>query len=398
MVVATSEGVSDSALITIGPGRFLQIGIGRTTFCGIIGNRGIAYCWGATPALALTAVPEPTVATQAFSSVYPSVYGACALESGRALCWGTEYSNSFGSGVSHPSPYFVPEPTEVAGHHSFVELSAQLGVTCGVTVEHEGYCWGSKPEGGIGNGDTSAVAPAMLAGGLSWSSVSVGEFGHSCGITTAGLAYCWGTNYSGELGTGDTVPSLYPVPVTGGLLFKSIAPGNYFTCAVASTDEAYCWGSRGSVGGASGALGEPVGSNLGTTAPHEYCHGLGVQCNKSPVPVAGGLKFAALGTGQFFSCGLTTSGAVFCWGRNESGQLGISSAPDRCGSANYGFYPCSLTPHPINSSLKFSDIGVGMVKTCGIADEQGQRGRVYCWGQNIVDGGFSASPVRVPDP
>ena len=396
-VIAEAEGLEAWRAIPIESGVFNQVGIGPGgESCGIIGNAGVAYCWGAIPLGwgMVSAVPVPTQASQVFSSVYPSFYGACALAAGTAFCWGTEYSNSFGSGQFHPDGHEVLVPTAVAGQHDFSQLSVRLRLTCGVTIQQAGYCWGAHPDGGIGNGDTFAVAPALLPGNISWQSISTAIAGHSCGVSTTGLAYCWGTNRYGELGTGDTLPSAYPVPVMGGLHFRSISVGSNFTCAVTTSSEGYCWGDRGFLA---------TGPKLGTTAPYEYCDAIMTYaCNTQPVPVAGGLAFTSIESGQYFACGLTASDTVYCWGSNWLGQLGRLSPPDQCGEATSGFYPCNQTPRPIESPLTFNVISVGSDHVCGIS-----AGRAYCWGQSVggelgdpslAYNSFSATPVMVVSP
>ena len=40
----------------------------------------------------------------------------------------------------------------------------------------------------------------------------------------------------------------------------------------------------------------------------------------TPVPVAGNLVFSSVGIGRIHSCGLTTDGHAFCWGRATRGK------------------------------------------------------------------------------
>lgn len=45
----------------------------------------------------------------------------------------------------------------------------------------------------------------------------------------------------------------------------------------------------------------------------------------TPVAVAGGLTFAMVSAGNFHACGVTISGVAYCWGENFSGQIGTGT-------------------------------------------------------------------------
>src|SRR5439155_540567 len=108
----------------------------------------------------------------------------------------------------------------------------------------------------------------------------------------------------------------------------------------------------------------------------------------SPIPVAvtGMLTFTALSTGDSHACGLTSSGAVHCWGANRSAQLGDGTTTNR------------TSPMLVAGGLTFTTVSAGLVHTCGLATSGAT---VYCWGGNS-DGELgngstngSAVPVRV---
>jgi alpha-tubulin suppressor-like RCC1 family protein len=133
--------------------------------------------------------------------------------------------------------------------------------------------------------------------------ISTGDY-HTCGLTSSGAAYCWGANSNGQLGDGTTTDSSAngPQRVLGGLRLASISAGFEFTCGLTSRGAAYCWGDNDY-----GQLGD------GTTTDSD---------ENGPQPVIGGLRFASNQPGAFHTCGLTTRGATYCWGRNVEGQLG----------------------------------------------------------------------------
>src|SRR2546430_15741605 len=63
------------------------------------------------------------------------------------------------------------------------------------------------------------------------------------------------------------------------------------------------------------------------------------------------LTLAQLSPGGVHTCGVTTSGAAFCWGSNSSGQLG-GSAASQCETDYYGSgVPCSTTAVAVAGGL-----------------------------------------------
>ena len=47
------------------------------------------------------------------------------------------------------------------------------------------------------------------------------------------------------------------------------------------------------------------------------------------VPVAGGLSFREVKASSFRTCGVTMNERLFCWGHNQTGQLGDGTQTDR---------------------------------------------------------------------
>jgi alpha-tubulin suppressor-like RCC1 family protein len=99
-----------------------------------------------------------------------------------------------------------------------------------------------------------------------------------------------------------------------------------------------------------------------------------------PLPAA----FTDVRAGVLHSCGLVGDGAAYCWGFNESGQLGDGSRRDR------------TIPTPVLGTLRFSSLSPGGSHTCGVTPAG-----VYCWGLNLSgqlgDGGNAdrATPGQI---
>lgn len=231
----------------------------------------------------------------------------------------------------------------------FASIVAGLSHSCGVRSDGAAYCWGDNTYGQLG--DSTRISrrnPVAVRGGHLFTALVTGA-DHTCGLTNTGAAYCWGRGGDGQLGHGQVMSSNMPVAVANGLTFATLGSGSYHTCGVTSVGKAYCWGWN-----AYGQLGD---GRLSSAA--------------IPVAVAGSLTFTNIGTGRgsFFNvhtCGVTDTGAGYCWGDNEYGQLGRDSIA------------FSAVPVEVRGGLSFVTIGTGWIHSCGLTDV----GVVQCWGAN----------------
>ena len=226
-------------------------------------------------------------------------------------------------------------------------------------------------------------------------------------MATGGAAYCWGKNFSGSLGNGSPEGySAEPVAVSGGITFAAMAAGYLHTCGLAGGGSVYCWGNgegwtptlrSGAPAFAQLDLGADQACGL-TPAGAPYCwiHG------GSMTPTGGGLLFTQLSVGANHSCGLDQSGVAWCWGLNQLGQLGAPPTGEVCQVGGPSDpedppppVPCSTTPVPVATSLRFVVVSAGMSHSCGL-DSQGA---VYCWGSNsygqLGNGSTAGGPTPV---
>lgn len=188
---------------------------------------------------------------------------------------------------------------------------------------------------------------------------------HSCAITPSpeGAVYCWGRGDSGQLGDGNGGNSSTAVKVSGISRAVAIAAGRSHTCVVLESGSVSCWGDN-----YNGQFGSGTTSN--TPA-------------KAPVTVSGVSDAADIASGESHLCILTKSGGMRCWGRNDSGQVGVGSTTTPL--------PVS-TPQGLGSGL--ATISAGYFNSCAMTSS----GALHCFGWNRDGQLGSASPSNVTTP
>ena len=256
----TKQNTRSTPVLVPGVTSPIDIGAGENHTCALMSS-GQVMCWGGntygqlgdqttTDRLSPVVVSGQTT----FKALSVGARHNCGtLANNQLYCWGSNSGGQLGDGTKtdRTSPVF----TQFVGvSATAASIGAGRSMTCAALTNGGAYCWGITPT-------ATQTRPTLVSGAPSSGSV-VGGGLHACGISTAAAAYCWGWN-GGALGNGDIANSDTPVLVAGGLSFSMITVSwNDFTCGIATTGKSYCWGKN-----AAGALGD--GTQTTRTSPQE---------------------------------------------------------------------------------------------------------------------------------
>ncbi len=281
--------------------------------------------------------------TASFVKISASYQFTCGvLVDGSAWCWGNNSYYQLGNGTA--STYLLP--SRVFGMDAgVVDIVAGWTHACSLKVDGTVWCWGENSYGQLG--DNSLVrrsVPVQVNGLGSVSSIHSGG-NHGCAVKLDGSALCWGANWNGQIGDNSTTNRSVPVLVTGlGSNVGSIAIGASHTCALMTNGSVLCWGAN----------------NRGQLGNNSTSQSL------VPVAVFGmGSGAVAIGAGDAHSCLLKNDQKMWCWGRNDHGELGNGTTTD------------SLVPTVVLGLSAIEKIAVNGWNSCAV-----DSGAAYCWGDN----------------
>jgi alpha-tubulin suppressor-like RCC1 family protein len=219
----------------------------------------------------------------------------------------------------------------------------------------------------MGMGTESAVPVAVFAGsdGFDPSTVkSVSPSNTTCAITTSNKLFCWGRGLFGQLGDGSSAADTStPVAVTPGSNsfstndVKEVTIGYDHVCATTNSNELFCWG-----GNFFGQLGD--GNNSFIPTPNPVLSGSdGFDPNN--------INKIESGTG--FTCATDMNNKLYCWGRNNFGQLGNGDIGNNADTpvavlpGSDGFDPDDVL-----------DFDTGTNHVCAVDSSL----KAFCWGKN----------------
>uniref|UniRef100_A0AAQ4QQ03 HECT and RLD domain containing E3 ubiquitin protein ligase 3 n=1 Tax=Gasterosteus aculeatus aculeatus TaxID=481459 RepID=A0AAQ4QQ03_GASAC len=228
------------------------------------------------------------------------------------LCWGNAKDGQLGIGIDRTA-MFEPRNCHVFSGRGLKEVAC--GGQHSTFLLHDGsvYTCGSNSCGQLGHskpGTSPELVDALDAQIITM--VSSGR-SHSVAVNEQGQVFAWGAGEEGQLGLGIAEATVRIPRLVKRLCEQRISQvmcGNQHCIALSRDGQLFTWGQN-----TSGQLG------LGKGEPSKLF--------PQPLKSLSGIPLAQITAGGDHSFALSLSGAVFGWGKNRAGQLGLNDEQDR---------------------------------------------------------------------
>ena len=358
---------------------------------------------------------------------------AGAIDAGGILrTWGNNASGQLGhsSGTT-----VVAMPTKVSATDTYDAIAMGGDFTLAIDKSGVVWAWGSNALGQLGYGSSITAATSRvkvaLPAGTSAKAIAAG-LSHGIALLSDGRVYTWGSSSLGQLGhnEGAFTSKIYtPLPVYDGIgtttsnwRYSGIGASDLSTFLIKTDGTLWACGNntRGELGVGSSSISyrsnlDQVGTLAGWTqvkgsalyawgdnGEGQMGNGTYNNTSMSPTPLATDKTWAAIGTGRnsFSSYAITTTGALYAWGGNLSGQLNLPVSLSPL-SAGYIKTPTLLSAVPAGWTSPW--VGCAAGSNFALFSDSGNPQLVYSVGDNaygqlangLVDSTLNQTPSFV---
>lgn len=229
------------------------------------------------------------------------------------FCWGSTIHGELGLGGIEDENIFIPREVDFRKANDIEQIACGDNYTVAITREGQVYSCGNNDYGQLGHEkNRKRLQPIPGIDAFVFKKAACGAC-HTLVVNEWGQLFSWGCNLEGQLGfnstdTTERVPRM--VKTLGTRVIVQIACGLKHSIALTNNGELYAWGSN-----SDGQLG--LGSNTKMELKPKLVSSL------AAIPIA------FIACGGYHTIVISKSGAVFAWGRNTFGQLGLNDTQDR---------------------------------------------------------------------
>ncbi|XP_047409468.1 probable E3 ubiquitin-protein ligase HERC4 isoform X1 [Sciurus carolinensis] len=229
------------------------------------------------------------------------------------LCWGNASFGQLGLGGIDEEIVLEPRKSDFFVNKKVRDVGCGLRHTVFVLDDGTVYTCGCNDLGQLGH-EKSRKKPEQVVAldAQNIVAVSCGE-AHTLALNDKGQVYAWGLDSDGQLGllgSEECIRVPRNIKSLSDIQIVQVACGYYHSLALSKASEVFCWGQN-----KYGQLGLGIDSKK--------------QASPQLIKSLLGIPFMQVAAGGAHSFVLTLSGAIFGWGRNKFGQLGLNDENDR---------------------------------------------------------------------
>ena len=290
------------------------------------------------------------------------------IKNNKLYAWG---QNQAGQTGVNETGLFTSSPTQI-GQSSFSLVSASKGgqFVAAITSDNKLLQWGGTTNSANYGQGLPPLAASAISDNFSWTQIAMGT-DHVLAVKSDGGLYVWGQGLSGCLGIGVVADRSSPTQL-GTDSWISVAASDNNSWGIKTDGTMWAWGDNKGVG--------VLGNGALVTTNYSSPIQIGTGTLWSKVVAGGAYRMAAA---------IDSTGQLYMWGENSSGQLGTGDTIGRS----------SPTTLPGFIGFIIKDVSIGNLASAAIDRGEG----LYTWGQNnagqlgLKDTIDRSNPVQVGD-
>jgi len=231
--------------------------------------------------------------------------------------WGSNEYSKLGDGTTTNKT----TPTQIGTATNWVSVDSKNHV---VAIKSDGtlWAWGFNSTGQMGNGTSSndvyVTTPVQVGTDTNWLAANAGGSG-TFALKTNGTLWACGYNNNGQLGLGHYADKKVLTQIGIDTDWQKFSTGNDHTLATKTNGTLWAWGmnDKGQVGN-----GTFIPVNSGGVI--------------SPVQIGTDTNWASVSAGTTHCLAIKTTGVLWAWGNNSSGQVGDGTTTNRSAPVQIG--------------------------------------------------------------
>jgi alpha-tubulin suppressor-like RCC1 family protein len=200
----------------------------------------------------------------------------------------------------------------------------------------------------------------------------------TCFLGAGGSRWCMGQNDNGDLGVGDALPHAIPTRIVGDDHWTELFLGYTDSYGVKEDGHLYHWGNS-----------QLTPMDMGPTGAFhriilDDSNRCAVRTNATLDCDPTGATWASFDVGSQHQCGIKLGGgALFCWGTDQNGDLGL-------GLANVGM--TFANPMQVGTDTDWAEVGAGQAFSCA----RKTNNTMWCWGRPDYTGTNGVDTMATP--